>query len=98
MVISWDIFPFRFSAVLGKKTNFTLEIKFYALDLCSKHAWGDICEKVSGNMSWNIYRDSLNCVANNEKTKKSALSGSKNQPPKLENSNCINSELNTALL
>ena len=67
------------------------------MDLCSKHAWGDICEKVSGNMSWNISRDSLNCVANNEKAK-TALSGSKKQPPKLENSNFINSELNTALV
>ena len=51
MVISWDIFHFRFSAALGKKSNITLQIEFSALELCSKHAWGDICKKVSGNMS-----------------------------------------------
>ena len=48
MVISWDIFRFRFSAVLGKKTNITLQIEFSALELCSKHAWGDKSDKVSG--------------------------------------------------
>ena len=48
MVISWGIFRFRFSAVFIKKTNITLQIDFSASELCSKHAWGDICEKVSG--------------------------------------------------
>ena len=76
MVISWDIFRFRFPAVLGKKTNITLQIEFSALELCSKHAWDDICVKVSGNMSWNISRVSLNCIANNEKAK-TALSATK---------------------
>ena len=76
MVISWDIFRFRFSAVLDKKTNITFQMEFSALELCSKHAWGDACEKVSGNVSWNIPRDSVNCVANNEKAK-TAFSGGK---------------------
>ena len=75
MVISWDIFPFRFTAVLGKKTS-RFKTEFSALELCSKHAWGDICGKVSGNMPWNISKDSLNCVANYEKAK-TAFSGTK---------------------
>lgn len=80
MVINWDIFPFSFSAALGKQTNITLQIGFSALELCSKQAWGDFCEKVSGNMPWNISRDLLKCVAYNKKIK-TALPGSKENRP-----------------
>ena len=75
MVISWVIFSFRFFSCLEQE-DITFQIEFSALELCSKDAWDDICEKVSGNMSWNISRDSLNCVADNEKAN-TALSGTK---------------------
>ena len=102
MVISWGIFCFRFSAVLGKKTNVTPQIELSASELCSKYAWGDICEKVSGKKSWNI-----NLVRPQEiwerdyaklRKSKNSIIGNQNQPPKLKNSNCNNSELNTAIV